>query len=53
MTTSTFDPDPWKTVLAGSSAAGNGVTVRDRDTGKQERLPIEKLKEFLREKIGS
>lgn len=27
------------------------VTVRDRDTGKQERIEIKKLKEYLREKL--
>jgi glycyl-tRNA synthetase len=30
---------------------GTGVTVRDRDTAAQERMPIEKLKEFLAEKL--
>lgn len=30
----------------------NTVTVRDRDTMEQIRLPIEKLTEFLREKIA-
>lgn len=30
----------------------NTVTVRDRDTMEQIRLPIEKLTEFLREKIS-
>ncbi len=31
--------------------AGGDVTVRDRDTMKQERIKIEELKEYLREKI--
>lgn len=30
---------------------GNGVTVRDRDTGKQERMSIEDLADFLKGKI--
>jgi glycyl-tRNA synthetase len=30
---------------------GAGVTIRDRDTATQERVPIEKLKEFLLEKL--
>ena len=28
------------------------VTVRDRDTAKQERIHIDKLEEYFREKIG-
>lgn len=33
--------------------AGGDVTVRDRDTAKQERIEISKLKEYLDEKLGS
>ena len=34
------------------STEKNDVTVRDRDTMTQERIPIADLKEFLRKKIG-
>ncbi len=30
---------------------GTGVTIRDRDTATQERIPIEKLKEYIRAKL--
>jgi glycyl-tRNA synthetase (class II) len=38
---------------AGESEAGNKdtVTVRDRDTGKQERVAISELRNYLKEKI--
>jgi glycyl-tRNA synthetase len=29
-----------------------GVTIRDRDTGKQERIKIEELKDYIKEKIN-
>lgn len=32
--------------------AGGSVTVRDRDTMEQERVPIKKLPEYFREKFG-
>jgi glycyl-tRNA synthetase (class II) len=34
------------------SVKGKDVTVRDRDTGKQERVKIKELIEYLREKLG-
>lgn len=34
------------------SGGDNSVTVRDRDTGKQERVEIKKLVGFLKEKLG-
>jgi glycyl-tRNA synthetase len=33
------------------SETDNCVTVRDRDTMQQERVPIDKLKEYIAEKV--
>jgi glycyl-tRNA synthetase len=38
--------------LASESVAGGGVTVRDRDTGKQERIVEKDLASFLKEKLS-
>ena len=42
----------FETVGDGEKEADNCVTVRDRDTMEQVRLPIEKLREYIREKIA-
>ena len=36
----------------GESAGTNSVTMRDRDTGKQERMAIDKVGAFVAEKLG-
>ena len=36
----------------GEKEADHCVTVRDRDTMEQVRLPIAQLKEYLREKVA-
>lgn len=40
------------TMGEGDAANKNTVTVRDRDTGKQERVSIDTLEEWLKAKIG-
>ena len=40
------------TVGGGEKEGDNCVTIRDRDTMEQVRLPIEKLKEYIREKTA-
>lgn len=35
------------------SLEDNAVTIRDRDTGKQERIGIDQIKSFLKEKLSS
>ena len=40
------------TVGDGEKEGDNCVTIRDRDTMEQVRLPIEKLKEYIREKTA-
>ena len=42
----------FETVGDGEKEADNCVTVRDRDTMEQVRLPIEKLREYIQEKIA-
>ena len=42
----------FETIGDDEKEADNCVTVRDRDTMKQERIPIEKLKEYIEEKIA-
>ncbi|TVS02242.1 MAG: hypothetical protein EA423_09325, partial [Phycisphaerales bacterium] len=38
--------------IDGDTMADNTVTVRDRDTASQERIGIDKVTEFLRDRIG-
>ena len=38
-------------VVDGQSVADGTVTVRDRDTLKQERVSADRLREYLRERI--
>ena len=42
----------FETVGDGEKEADNCVTVRDRDTMEQVRLPIEKLKDYIAEKVA-
>ena len=41
----------FQTVGDETTPADNAVTVRDRDTMEQVRLPIDRLKDFLAEKL--
>jgi glycyl-tRNA synthetase len=43
---------PFCVTVDGQTADDESVTVRNRDTGDQVRLPIEQLISYLREKIG-
>ncbi|MEO8576594.1 MAG: glycine--tRNA ligase [Gemmatimonadales bacterium] len=43
---------PFCITVDGESAAGNSVTVRDRDTLKQERISIDALREYITERIS-
>jgi glycyl-tRNA synthetase len=43
---------PFCVTVDGQTADDESVTVRNRDTGDQVRLPIEQLIPYLREKIG-
>ncbi|MDP3918266.1 MAG: glycine--tRNA ligase [Candidatus Woesebacteria bacterium] len=42
---------PWCVTVDFDSLKDNSVTVRDRDTGKQERIEINKLQEYFEEKL--
>ncbi|HVD59612.1 MAG TPA: glycine--tRNA ligase [Gemmatimonadaceae bacterium] len=42
---------PFCITVDGESAAGNSVTVRDRDTLKQERISIDALREYIGSRI--
>jgi glycyl-tRNA synthetase len=44
---------PYCVTVDFDSLEKDDVTVRDRDTAKQERIPISKLREFLKEKISN
>lgn len=35
------------------SLVDNAVTVRDRDTWEQERIAVQRLKEYLQERLSS
>jgi glycyl-tRNA synthetase len=43
---------PFCITVDGESAAGNSVTVRDRDTLKQERISVDALKEYIGARIA-
>lgn len=42
---------PWCVTVDFDTEKDNSVTVRDRDTGKQERIEINKLQEYFEEKL--
>lgn len=44
---------PWCFTIDGESAGANTVTLRDRDTGKQERMAIDKVVAFVSEKLDA
>ncbi len=44
---------PWSITVDFESLENNDVTIRDRDTMKQIRIKIEKLAEYLKEKLTS
>jgi glycyl-tRNA synthetase len=43
---------PFCITVDGESAAGNSVTVRDRDTLKQDRVSTDSLREYIGERLG-
>ncbi len=43
---------PFCITVDGESAAGNSVTVRERDTLKQERISVDALREYIGGRIG-
>jgi glycyl-tRNA synthetase len=43
---------PFCITVDGESAAGNSVTVRDRDTLKQERISIDSLRDYIGQRIS-
>jgi glycyl-tRNA synthetase len=43
---------PFCITVDGESAAANSVTVRDRDTLKQERIGIDAVREYISSRIG-
>lgn len=43
---------PWCVTVDFDTEKDNSVTVRDRDTGKQERIEIAKLQEYFRTKLN-
>jgi len=43
---------PWCTTIDFQTLDDNTVTVRDRDSGKQERIAVDKLTEYFQNKIG-
>ena len=43
---------PFCITVDGESAAGNSVTVRDRDTLKQERISIDALRDYIGKRIS-
>ncbi|MEL7472197.1 MAG: glycine--tRNA ligase [Planctomycetota bacterium] len=44
---------PYCFTVDGETLADGTVTVRDRDTASQERMPIEKVADFLGDKLGA
>ena len=42
---------PFCIVIDFDTLTDNTVTVRDRDTGEQERIKVENLKSYIKEKI--
>jgi glycyl-tRNA synthetase len=43
---------PYCITIDGDTLSGQTVTVRDRDTASQQRIAIDKVEDFLRERIG-
>jgi glycyl-tRNA synthetase len=43
---------PWCVTVDFDSLKDNAVTVRDRDTATQERVPVDKLKEYFQNKLS-
>jgi glycyl-tRNA synthetase len=43
---------PFCITVDGESAAGNSVTVRDRDTLKQDRVSVDSLPEYIAQRIS-
>jgi glycyl-tRNA synthetase len=43
---------PFCITVDGESAGGNSVTVRERDTLKQERVSVDALREYIGGRIG-
>jgi glycyl-tRNA synthetase len=43
---------PYCITIDGDSIKGKDVTIRDRDSTKQERIKIKDLSEYLRNKLG-
>ncbi|HWA74670.1 MAG TPA: glycine--tRNA ligase [Polyangiaceae bacterium] len=44
---------PYCFTIDGDTAAGQSVTVRDRDTGSQERLALDRVGDWLAERLGA
>jgi glycyl-tRNA synthetase len=44
---------PFCITVDGQTAQDQTVTIRERDTAQQHRLPISQVRTFLREKMGS
>jgi glycyl-tRNA synthetase len=44
---------PYCFTIDGETAAGQSVTVRDRDTGAQERLALDRVGDWLAERLGT
>ncbi|MBA3406322.1 MAG: glycine--tRNA ligase, partial [Gemmatimonadaceae bacterium] len=42
---------PFCITVDGESATGNSVTVRERDTLQQERVSVDSLRDYIRERI--
>ena len=42
---------PWCVTVDFDTEKDNSVTVRDRDTGKQERIAIDKLQEYFQNRL--
>jgi glycyl-tRNA synthetase len=43
---------PYCFTIDGETAASQTVTVRDRDTGSQERIALDRVGDYLSEKLG-
>jgi len=43
---------PWCVTVDFDSLEDNAVTVRDRDTTKQERVSVDKLSDYFQNKLG-
>ena len=43
---------PFCIVVDFDTLTDNTVTVRDRDTGEQERIPVENLSQYIKEKTA-